>query len=469
MSKFDMGRFAEVLGNVPDSGTETGLKLIPIERIFPNKWNFYPRVEDFEGLKESLLANGLLEPLTVVPGYDEGTYRLISGENRFRASRDLYDIYPDDQRWKALTCLVLPPMSEAQERSAIIESNRQRKKSGSLIQEEAEKLTQSYIERKKAGEELPGRIRDRVAEALQVSKTKLATLKVIKEKLVVPGFIEKWKAGEIPEAVAYEIAKMPHLQQYSFLDYTIEYSRTPSINNVKQFNTIYTCCKHDCPHTGGLCPNCNRMYEDRYRGGEWHCAGCCESCLHKDTCKTACKFIPKPEPEPVKETPKNPAVGDPRLDWRTMGAKFGQRLTELRKATGMERKEFAESIGHFQGTYSAWENGQLPGSDRMPLLALAFGVTTDYLFGLTDESTPTIAAPEPEGQMVITGWMPGGTTPATPCDVVADFDMGGTKALRRCCRWDGKQFLFDKGGISIELPPIRWMMLPEVEEKADDE
>ena len=152
-----------------------------------------------------------------------------------------------------------------------------------------------------------------------------------------------------------------------------------------------------------------------------------------------------------------------------MGAKFGQRLAELRKATGMERKEFAESIGHFQGTYSAWENGQLPGSDRMPLLALAFGVTTDYLFGLTDEPTPTNAAPEPEGQMVLAGWMPGGTTPATPCDMVADFDVGQGKSHRMCCYFDGRQFLFKRGGATIELPPLRWMMLPEVEEKADDE
>ena len=101
--------------------------------------------------------------------------------------------------------------------------------------------------------------------------------------------------------------------------------------------------------------------------------------------------------------------------------------------------------------------------EGIAIVANQLGCSTDYLLGLTDDLTPA----QPEGQLVFSGWMPGGTTPATPCDVVADFDMGGTKELRRCCRWNGKEFLFDKGGVSIDLPPIRWMMLPETEVSKD--
>ena len=64
---------------------------------------------------------------------------------------------------------------------------------------------------------------------------------------------------------------------------------------------------------------------------------------------------------------------------------FSSRVKALREATGLSRKEFAESIGWYPGTYSGSENGTLPGSERIPLLALALGCTTDYLYGLTDD------------------------------------------------------------------------------------
>ena len=85
--------------------------------------------------------------------------------------------------------------------------------------------------------------------------------------------------------------------------------------------------------------------------------------------------------------------------------------------------------------------------------------STDYLLGLTEDLNP----PQPEGQMVFAGWMPGGTTPAAPCDAVADFDLGYGKHYRVCCRWDGDNFVFKSGGSVITQPPIRWMMLPPVE------
>ena len=105
------------------------------------------------------------------------------------------------------------------------------------------------------------------------------------------------------------------------------------------------------------------------------------------------------------------------------------------------------------------------GRDGVVTMSKQLGGSTDYILGLTDDLTPA----QPEGQLVLNGWMPGGTTPATPCDMVADFDVGQGKSHRMCCYFDGRQFLFKRGGATIELPPLRWMMLPEVEEKADDE
>ena len=40
------------------------------------------------------------------------------------------------------------------------------------------------------------------------------------------------------------------------------------------------------------------------------------------------------------------------------------------------------------------------------------GVSVDYLLCRTDDPTPKAA--QPEGQLCIAGWMPGGTNPAEP-------------------------------------------------------
>lgn len=68
---------------------------------------------------------------------------------------------------------------------------------------------------------------------------------------------------------------------------------------------------------------------------------------------------------------------------------FCQRVRALREQTGMSRKDFAQSINEFPGTYSACENASMCGSEKIAKLALCFGVSTDYLYGLTDDPTPS--------------------------------------------------------------------------------
>ena len=377
---FDIGAFAQQLNAV--SEPDTGLQMIPLDKLYANRRNFYPPVDEFDSLVESIDANGLLEPLTVVAD-EHGRYRLISGHNRLKAVQELKGRSLGlDHRWKELPCLVLPPMTEAQEQSAIIEGNRQRRKSSALLAEEAQKLTESYVERKRAGEDLPGRIRQRVAEALQVSQTKLAVLSAIRENLKVPGFVRDWKEGRLLESVAYEISKLDLEAQYRLLDWYIEGDRMLTTVTVQRFSRMCTLCQRDCPHCGNLCPNAEQMVLCKYTNGEFHCTGCCEECLDKESCPTACEYIPQPKEE-APECSKG--MEDPRTDWKRVTESFSARLKEAREDTGMDRKTFAERLGEFQATYSAWENGSLPGSSRIPKVALALGVSTDYLFGLTDD------------------------------------------------------------------------------------
>lgn len=382
---FDISKFAATIKPVSDSDT---MREIPVANIRDNPRNFYPTpdTQALRALMESIRANGMLEPPTVVPAGD-GTYRLISGHSRLAAIKALRETETPGQ-WATVLCRVLPPMSEGQEQAAVIEANRQRVKSNALLADEAERLTEAYIKRREAGEQLPGRIRDYVADALQVKATKVANLSAIKNGLKVPGLVERWKRDEIPEAAALQIARMDIDEQYRLLDWIIDKRRSCTINEIRKFDICYRNA-YKCDKTGKLCENIERIYDHDLHHGEWSGAGCCMMCLKKDTCPAACKYVERasaPEPE---MPPLNPAVKDPRLDYKVMVPIFCQRVRALREQTGMSRKEFAQSIGEFPGTYSACENNSMCGSEKIAKLALCFGVSTDYLYGLTDDPTPS--------------------------------------------------------------------------------
>lgn len=449
-----MDVLGEQLAGVADTMME-----IPVDNIRDNPRNFYPTPDSqaLRALMDSIRANGLLEPPTVVPSGDGQTYRLISGHSRMAAIKALRETETPDQ-WATVLCRVLPPMSEGQEQAAVIEANRQRVKSNALLADEAERLTEAYIKRREAGEQLPGRIRDYVAEALQVKATKVANLSAIKNGLKVPGIVERWKHNEIPEAAALLIARMDIDEQYRLLDWIIDKRRSCTINEVRKFSTCYTMTRRKCEHTGRMCENAERMYDHDYRYGEWHGSNCCLNCLDRDTCPAACKYVEKKPVEQPEAPAVNPAAKDPRLDYKVMVPTFCQRVRELRIQTGMTRKEFAQSIDEFPGTYSACENNSMCGSEKIAKLALCFGVSTDYLYGLTDELTPPTL---PEGQLMIAGWMPGSTNPAEPGEFAAYVDLGGGKILKRFFDWDGQHWMMP-GGIEAQAPVVWWMRLPPV-------
>lgn len=418
-SKFDISAFASTFTPVSDS--DTPIRMIPLADIHPNPRNFYPKVENLDDLVESIQANGLLEPLTVVPD-EGGGYRLISGHNRLSAIKRAAITQKD--RWAQIPCLVLPAMGEHVEVAAIIEANRQRIKTKALLAEEADKLTQAYMARKRSGEDLPGRIRDRVAEAMQISKTKLANLSAIKNGIKVPGIMRRWERDEIPEAAALEIARLPVEAQYRLLDYVVDGHHDYSIRSVKKFALMWNGCQKECPETGEFCQHAEAIYDTDFHGGVWHSPGCCSGCLHRDTCPSVCQYA-RPAGMESQTAPEDHGgiAPPPKLenrvelsaeDWQVRRERFSQRLRAAREATGLDRAAFAEKIGEYKATYSAWENGNLPGSGAFPRLAQALGVSTDYLYGLTDDpvSKPALAQWQPldedhwpaDQQLVILRW-----------------------------------------------------------------
>ena len=69
----------------------------------------------------------------------------------------------------------------------------------------------------------------------------------------------------------------------------------------------------------------------------------------------------------------------------TKGMMFTERLTKLRLARGWTKKEFSMQIGKTQQTVGKWENGSnAPTFKDLVKLVELFGVTSDYLLGLSD-------------------------------------------------------------------------------------
>ena len=462
MSKFDLSR---IVGAADVSESDTELREIFLDKIRENPENFYPPLpeDEAEALRESIQANGLLEPLLVVP--DGATYRLVSGHNRLRALRDLRaNAFGMD--YKTALCRVLQPMDADHEITAIIEANRQRKKTPAVLQQEAEALTEVYVRRKQAGEELPGRIRDRVAEAMQVSATKLANLNAIKNGLSCDDFRNAWEHGLITESCALEIARMDPGEQER-LDTWLSDEKIPcTLRTVREFSVLSIKLEHDCERAGRPCPNARAMYAAFFRNGCWEgCCGCCAMCLKRDTCETCCQYVerkaPAPEPAPPISEPK------PGTDWQREREAFGARLRKAREATGLDKEAFAARIGAYKATYSAWENGDIPGSTRFPELARALGVSTDYLYGLTDDPHGSGSPPEPpEQQLVLAGWMPGGVGPSEPGLFAAVLDLDG-KPVKRLLRWQGGKWLFEHVTTEINVPVLWWLRLPPVPEKGE--
>lgn len=217
--KFSLADYMEPVSKVD----RMEITMVPFERIAQNWRNFYAVDTNEQDLAESIKVSGLLTPLGVVPGANDG-YRLISGHRRWRALRYLRDSEPDGRdRWATVPCVVYATPEDAdREELMLIHANAQRVKSGPEIAKEAQKTTEILCRMKEAGVELPGRMRDRVAEALQISSTRVARLDAIEHNLTYPGWQRKWQEEKVNEAVAYRLSQLSYDEQMNAADYVIE-------------------------------------------------------------------------------------------------------------------------------------------------------------------------------------------------------------------------------------------------------
>lgn len=211
--KFNLAALVPEMDAVSNSDTPR-ITMIPITELRPNGGNFYD-TSNFEDLADSIELNGLLEPLCVFRrGQGTGSYVIFSGHRRYKALRLLYE-KSGFEKWTEVPCIVFPDPHDAnRETVMLIHAN----STGRVLSnwekaQQARRLKEALVAMREGGAELPGRIRDLVAEEMQMSASKLARLEAIGNRLSYRSWLELWKAGKLNESVAYRLSMLEWEEQ----------------------------------------------------------------------------------------------------------------------------------------------------------------------------------------------------------------------------------------------------------------
>lgn len=515
--KFDMGDFAKTLAQ-PVSNSDTGreqIEYIDVDLLDSDPNNFY-QLSNLDALADNIATIGLQQPVRVRDG-ENGHVVIVSGHRRVAAIRKLVAEGRTDLR--DVPCIrERGDMSPALRELRLIYANSAtRDLSSAEISRQAEKVRELLYQLKEEGYEFPGRMRDHVAEACKISKSKLARLDVIRKGLapdIRKAYWDGLQSKSLSEDAAYTLARLPVDVQRQVVDAYrgqaqgdsgLKYLYASTVEAVtKSVNKIIV-GKVKCPD-GAPCSHKDAQVAHaikvkvKNRWSDCGCEyGCCAKCSSLQSCKDVCPNLIGKQKElkaaAKAERQREAAEKEARQrpDIERVGA-IWQRFGTLREQAGLTPKQYFEKIDcPYSGLIKRAEsleagrekiepneglpfgyNVSLSEVKRWVAAADALGCSVDYLMMRTNE--PRMAdelAAEPRacaGQTSLAAWMPGGTTPAAPCDAVADFKLGSDdgRVIRMTCRWDGKAFLFKKGKEPINSDVVRWLALPDVEEKSDD-
>ena len=191
---------------VSKSDTDRTVKMIDIDQLQANEKNFYKvGKKDLDDLKSSIEISGILDPPSVCKA-DGDKYRIISGHRRCEAVRQLVKEGRKDLRM--VPCFIRSPQSAEMEELELIWANAtSRVLSSPELAQQAARVEELLYQLKEQGVEFPGRMRDHVAQACKISRTKLANLHAIQTNLREP-LLDMWRKGTLNDAQALELSRL---------------------------------------------------------------------------------------------------------------------------------------------------------------------------------------------------------------------------------------------------------------------
>lgn len=484
MGKFDIGSFAASLNETVsklDTSAEPQLQYIDIDQLDAHNANFYD-VSNLDTLADSIAVDGLQQPLVVTPGQD-GRYTVISGHRRRAAIRKLVE---EDSRedLRRVPCLVRVYQSQAlAELQLIMANSTARVLTSAEVMHQAQRMEKLLYQLKEEGYSFPGRMRDQVAEACQVSASKLARLKVIRDRLIAP-WIDRFEAGEISEDVAYTIAKMGQDYQVSLAEMFDARGYGVTKNHVEGYRLrLDEIAAIECVR-GSACTNRERMIEHTGKSASpyWGtCKTCCASCVSRSTCEHVCPMVEEQVAQEAKARQleleeDRTKREEEELSFYATNCHRWKRLGQEMERVGVSRDELASMImttdtdtlgqlldGTFPYGKHVWDFTDEMAFGVYDDLA-EHGVSIDYV--LTGKKPEESAQPAPEWLPL--QWIPGKERPTRLLDAACVFGCSERTAIKDVATWDGVQWI-DGMGEPWALPCLRWFPIPDDDNEEREE
>lgn len=374
--KFDL---AALMGNATNLDTpEIVTQQIPLSQIETNDRNFY-NVEDVTELAESIELIGLKQPLVVLE-VDDTHYRLIAGHRRYKALTELGR--------ESATCVVQRNLTETQEQLALILTNSTARELSYCEKfEQAKRLKELFIKRREEGAELPGRIRDMVAEAMQESASNIARMEAI-DKHLVGEWKRALKKGHINASTAYELSKLDKTAQKKLKEALSDYT-APTAKVIKAAGEIV----RDYPFAPLVCPElsnrpCTRYKERAAMVERGTCPGCCNECDHTEGCPALCGVCKKQIDDAHRQAEFKEA--ERRADEAYQHSAYRQAQQAIMKWVKDARLDDDQSytVRTLRSTTNLTRRTWFPSLDELFALADTLGITFAELLGLTPELPP---------------------------------------------------------------------------------
>ena len=479
--------FAQQVQAVSKSDTGRELMQVDIDELVSNDANFYAVDEaKLEDLKNSIALSGIMDPPTVTRTED-GKLRLISGHRRTAAVRALVKEGREDLR--KVPVFVRSPKSAAMEELELIMANSTaRVLTSAEISQAAQRVERLLYDLKEQGVEFPGRMRDHVAEACNVSKTKLANLHMIEENLI-SDFKAKWAAGKLPDATALELARCDPDLQMRLSDAFARTKKFPTsagivqVRELAENGAVWHPSNHlHCPD-GKWCPTSRDDAALRHDAtcGSWtpQCKGekCCMDCDYGanargcyDVCDQLCSKAKQHRTDKnADEKQKEEAAREKKQRaYRAAIQRKAERLVKAIDAAGLAdnvKLAFANYSGEkpvakirayadseFGEDYFSGTDCLEPDAKHVPELCEKLQCSADYLLGLTEELSPV-----PESDTL--PWRTGTDYPDG--EILFLFDDAGNLSYQVSEARYGRIRIYsdyDDGKI------VRWLPLPPEEE-----
>lgn len=391
--KFDL---ATLMGAEAASNLDTmQIEQVALDQIRGNEDNFF-EVSDVDDLADSIALVGLQQPLVVMREElkTDGKmgYILIAGHRRMKALQQLGR--------ETAPCIVTSPANDELEALALIQTNTTARSLDYTARMEAVKRTEAaLLALKEKGYDLPGKLRDRVAEITQEKASEIARMKVIDKNLSAP-LRQALADGKINASVAYSLARLDDAGQEHFAEKIAEndYVTAYMVEDYRTVQEAASWMKTQCPCKSfqTACPRYRVVTITKCRDAGKEVT-CCFECPDRLTCKNVCyeaKHYQTPEQRAAEKEKLAREQAEYDKKWaETPGSCLPKRLHIALRLRDMSQKHLDGEIEKLLGNGCCVAPDEddndifdMPDACTVAAICKILGVSADWLLGLKKEN-----------------------------------------------------------------------------------